>query len=72
MALKDPMLIPVLKKNVRRLKRERDFLLVPVGLAVIHQISGLSVVFIEWHTQFELTVLYFSPVVDGVFYRIFG
>jgi hypothetical protein len=72
MALKDPNANKQLlwkKKDdaIFILKREKRLSYwVLVGLAVIHQISGLIIVFIEWHTQFELTVLYFSPVVEWI------
>jgi hypothetical protein len=53
------------------LKRERRFSYwALLGLALLHQISGFIAVFIEWHTQFELDVLYFSPVVELVVFWI--
>ncbi len=76
MALKDPNANKLLlwkKKDdaILILKREKRLSYwVLVGLAVIHQISGLIIVFIEWHTQFELTVLYFSPVVEWIVFSI--
>jgi hypothetical protein len=76
MALKDPNANkPLLWKKkddaIFILKREKRLSYwALVGLAVIHQISGLIIVFIEWHTQFELTVLYFSPVVEWVVFSI--
>jgi hypothetical protein len=53
------------------LKREKRLSYwVLVGLAVVHQISGFIEVFIEWHTQFELTVLYYSPIVELIVFCI--